>query len=203
MSVLTVFIVGYAQAAGSHESLSDGGAVYVSIYLTCSQVRGALILSMASMLSMRNTDPEYPITITQADYFSSDGKRLVRHIKDPQELAPLASSHTYIREKDSQGGPGANFVVKWRAEKKVNQTIMEGIMLGLTSGQGVSFVSPGRVIETHQPDHAYQEKLLMLHALSCPLYVNCPASSVVFSGLFQAFWPPRFCCLLPSQVLGG
>jgi len=36
--------------------------------------------------------------------------------------------------------------VNWRSDKWVNQPIIEGVMLGLSSGQGVSFICPGRIL---------------------------------------------------------
>jgi len=72
-----------------------------------------------------------------------------RYIKEHLELGPLASTHFYIKEYDKRGGPGANFIVKWRSANKVNKPIIEGIMLGLTSGQGLSFTCPGQIIKEH------------------------------------------------------
>jgi Protein of unknown function (DUF3124) len=47
----------------------------------------------------------------------------------------------------TRGGPGANFIVKWGAEKKVNQPIVEALML--ETGTGVSFSSTGKIITGH------------------------------------------------------
>jgi hypothetical protein len=104
---------------------------------------------LAAMLMIRNTDPKYPITILKADYYENDGAMIESYIKEQVELKPLASTHFYIKEYDKRGGPGANFIVKWQSRKRVNQPIIEGIMLGLTSGQGVSFICPGQVIIEH------------------------------------------------------
>ena len=39
-----------------------------------------------------------------------------------------------------------NFIVKWRSKENMTPPIIEGIMLGTMSGQGISFVCPGITI---------------------------------------------------------
>jgi hypothetical protein len=51
-----------------------------------------------------------------------------------------------LAEGDTVGGSGANFLVKWQAKSKVNPPLIEGVMIGTRSGQGISFVSRGQVI---------------------------------------------------------
>ena len=97
------------------------------------------------MLSIRNTDTKYSITIFAVDYYDSHGKKIESYIKNPVTLNPLASNYYYIKEYDTRGGAGANFIVKWSAKNKVNQPIIEGLMIGL-GGKGVAFICPGQVI---------------------------------------------------------
>ncbi|MEW6215923.1 MAG: DUF3124 domain-containing protein [Nitrospirota bacterium] len=63
------------------------------------------------------------------------------------KLKPLESTHIYIKEYDKRGGPGANFIVKWQAERKINHPIIEGIMLD--TRHGISFICPGQIITEH------------------------------------------------------
>ncbi len=133
--------------ANSQIQRSAGETVYVSIYSNVYSGPKKSAFQLAAMLSIRNTDPRHPITVLQADYYDNSGKMIEGYIKEQFELGPLASTHLYIKEYDKRGGPGANFIVKWRAEHQVNQPLIEGIMLGLKSGQGVSFICPGRIIE--------------------------------------------------------
>ena len=44
---------------------------------------------------------------------------------------------------------GANFIVRWSAEREMNSPIIECLMIGTQSGQGISFVSSGKVIKEH------------------------------------------------------
>jgi hypothetical protein len=121
----------------------------VSIYSNVFSGPKKLPFQLAAMLSIRNTDPKYPITVLRVDYYDDNGKMIEKYIEKQLDLGPFASAHFYVKEYDKRGGPGANFIVKWRSAHKVNRPIIEGIMLGLTSGQGLSFTCPGQSIDEH------------------------------------------------------
>ncbi|HEY4613178.1 MAG TPA: DUF3124 domain-containing protein, partial [Bacteroidota bacterium] len=73
--------------------------------------------------------------------------RLVKkYFEQPVILRPLETKFVFISAKDAGGGVGANFIVRWNAEKEINAPIIECLMSGTKSGQGISFVSPGQVI---------------------------------------------------------
>lgn len=146
---LWLFLFGSYAGADSTAGLSKGATVYVSIYSHLYAGPKAITYNLASMLSIRNTDPKFSITITFADYYNSEGKLVERYLKEPITLRPLATKHFYIHEYDTSGGSGANFIVKWQSKKMVNKPIIEGIMTGLRSGQGVSFRCPGQEITEH------------------------------------------------------
>ncbi len=126
--------------------LSRGETVYVPVYANVFSAPRALPFSLATILSIRNTDLDQPLTVTAADFYDTGGRLLKRFYAAPVTLAPLESVHVYIPEKESSGGTGANFIVRWRAAQSINAPIIECVMLGTRSGQGISFVSPGRVI---------------------------------------------------------
>jgi hypothetical protein len=65
------------------------------------------------------------------------------------ELKPLASTDFFVAADDKIGGSGANFIVEWVAEKTVNEPVVEAIAIGTSSSQGISFVSPGKVLKQH------------------------------------------------------
>jgi hypothetical protein len=51
-----------------------------------------------------------------------------------------------VAEDEKGGGSGANFLVKWKSDTEVNPPIIESIMIGAQSSQGISFTSRGRAI---------------------------------------------------------
>jgi hypothetical protein len=135
--------------AKSQHRLSTGETVYVSAYSHVFSGPKKLPFQLASLLSIRNTDLKYPITVLKVEYYDSNGRLANKFIKERFELGPLASRHFYTQEYNKKAGPGANFIVKWRSVNRVNQPIIECIMLGLKSGQGLSFNCPGKIIKEH------------------------------------------------------
>jgi hypothetical protein len=97
-------------------------------------------------LSIRNVDPKHQIKIILVDYYETQGKLLKKHIDKPILLRSLESFRFVIPQKDKSGGSGANFIIEWRSDKFVNPPIVESIMIGTQSSQGVSFTSRGQEI---------------------------------------------------------
>jgi hypothetical protein len=101
-------------------------------------------------LSIRNIDPKHQIRITLVDYYETQGKRLKKYIDKPVILNPLQSLRYVIPERDKSGGSGANFMVEWKSDKMVNPPIVESVMIGTQTQQGISFTSRGRVVRLSQ-----------------------------------------------------
>jgi hypothetical protein len=102
---------------------------------------------ITATLSLRNTDLAHPIVIETVDYYDSAGEKIRTHLEQPLELAPLASFEVVVPKDDQTGGVGANFIVAWRAADAVSDPVVEAVMISTISQQGISFVSPGRVIQ--------------------------------------------------------
>jgi hypothetical protein len=141
--LLVFFCPAYANAKSDIE-LSSGESVYVSIYSNVYTGPKAVRYELAAMLSIRNTDPKNSITIIKADYYDTGGKKIDSYVTKPIKLKPLESTYIYLKEYDKRGGPGANFIVKWQSENKVNHPIIEGVMIG--SYRGISFICPGQIV---------------------------------------------------------
>lgn len=127
-------------------NLSEGQTVYVPVYSHIYVVKGH-IYDLGISLSIRNTDPTHPITILSANYNDSDGKLVRNYVESPIQVRPLASKDFFVHESDTAGGLGASFLVKWKSTSKVNEPIIEGVMAGTRSAQGISFVSRGKAIK--------------------------------------------------------
>ncbi len=126
---------------------SQGQTIYVPAYshIYFGNKERPLLLSVT--LSIRNIDQKNTMTVTAVEYYQSDGV-LVRHfLQEPVKLPPLGSVRYVVNESDNTGGSGANFIVKWQADKKINPPITETVMIGTQSQLGISFSSRGEVIE--------------------------------------------------------
>ena len=135
--------------AESETKLSKGETVYVPIYSNLFIGSAKEKFQLSALLSVRNTDPKYTITIMKADYYDTDGRKIKSHIYQPVQLEPLASKYYFVEPQDTRGGEGANYLVTWRAEQDVNQPIVEAVMLNVYNRQGVVFRCPGKIITEH------------------------------------------------------
>ncbi len=120
--------------------------VYSQIYHHNSQNHA---MNLSATLSIRNTDLANSIIITSVRYYDTDGKLIRQDIKSPVELKPLASTDFFIAADDTSGGSGANFIVEWVALKTVYEPVIEAVMISTSSNQGISFISPAKVLKQH------------------------------------------------------
>ncbi|MHB8988409.1 MAG: DUF3124 domain-containing protein [Desulfobulbia bacterium] len=143
--LLSVPMTAYADGA---MDLSKGQTVYVPAYSHIYVGNRERPFLLTITLSIRNIDAKNPVTITAADYYDTKGKRIRKYLEQPVSLGPWESIRYIVPQKDKSGGSGANFVVEWSAEKDVNPVLVETIMIGAESQQGISFTSRGQAIST-------------------------------------------------------
>jgi len=136
-----------ASQADSDIVLSDGQTVYLPIYSHIYSGLKGNPFSLAAALSIRNPDPGHPITLVSVKFYDSDGKLVKQYLDNPAELKAMASTRYILTESDTGGGSGANFLAKWTSKAKVSLPLVEGVMIGTRSGQGISFASRGQVIK--------------------------------------------------------
>jgi len=125
-----------------------GQTIYVPVYSHIYHQNKKQTFDLAVTLSIRNTDLSNPIVITSVQYYDSDGKLVRKYIERPIEIAANASTDFFVDTTDTSGGSGAKFIVEWVAQTEVSEPIVESIMIGSGFQQGISFVSPGRVIKS-------------------------------------------------------
>jgi hypothetical protein len=133
-------------AATSDIRLSKGQTVYVPVYSNVFAGPRRLPLQLAATLSIRNSDMKSSFRISTIDYYDTAGRLIRRYLQQPVAVPPLATHYIHIEEKDTAGGFGANYIVRWQADREINAPVIECVMIGATGGQGISFVSPGQEI---------------------------------------------------------
>ncbi|MFH1153249.1 MAG: DUF3124 domain-containing protein [Pseudomonadota bacterium] len=132
--------------SGECPGLSDGQTLYVPAYSHIYAGSRETPFLLTVTLSIRNIDPENPITVAAVDYYETQGKFLRKYLDKPVVLKPLESIQYIVPEKDRAGGSGANFMVVWNSGRPVNPPIVETVMIGTQSQQGISFTSRGQMI---------------------------------------------------------
>ena len=126
---------------------SRGQTVYVPAYSHVFTGPRSNPYNLAITLALRNTAPRDSMVVTAIDYYDHSGRLIRRYAPSPLGLPPLASSYIHLEEKDTSGGFAPKFIVRWEAPRPISAPVIEAVMIGATSGQGISFISQGQVIQ--------------------------------------------------------
>lgn len=124
-----------------------GQTIYVPIYSHIYHEDPSKMTLLAGTMSIRNTDPKSAIYLTSIAYHGTDGKLVDELCKLPIILEPMATADIVVPRRHTQGGSGANFLVKWVADKKVSPPLTEAVMISAGASRNLSFVSRGIVTE--------------------------------------------------------
>ncbi|WP_130470025.1 DUF3124 domain-containing protein [Candidatus Magnetaquicoccus inordinatus] len=156
---LALFLLVTDAQAMENPPLAMGQMVYVPVYSSVLygnvNERGqAKEILLSAMLSVRNTDPVHGMTIQSVTYYDTHGTRLREYLNQPKALKPMGSADFFVEYRERSGGTGANFVVTWRAERPINQPIMETVHLFSWGAQSQSFISRGQVIRPAQENES-------------------------------------------------
>jgi hypothetical protein len=147
MVILAVLVLSMPAFAGRKFIVSKGQTVYVPVYSHIYQGKKGSPYNLSALLSLRNVDYTHSITITSVRYYGSDGQFIKEHFKNPVVIPPMGTKEVHIKEQDTEGGSGANFTVKWVGGTEVSVPVIQAVMIGTASTQGISFVCDGVVIE--------------------------------------------------------
>ncbi len=128
--------------------IASGQTLYVPVYSHIYHHNRQEIFELAVTLSIRNTDLTNPIIVTSVRYHNSEGKLVKQYLERPIQLDALASTDFFINRNDTSGGLGANFIVEWVAQTEISEPIVEAVMIGTDFQQGISFISPSKVIKS-------------------------------------------------------
>ncbi len=123
-----------------------GQTVYIPVYSHIYSGNKERPFNLAVTLSIRNTDPGGSLTLEMVDYYDSAGKLVRHYLEKAIVLEPLATTRYVVKESDTTGGSGANFLVRWKSSETINSPLIESIMIGTQSQQGISFTSRGQVL---------------------------------------------------------
>ena len=129
------------------ESAAVRRVVYVPVYSHIYHRDQHRFIDLAITLSIRNTDPEHPVTLTAAHYYDTRGRRVRSYVRHPARLGPMATVEFVVENRDREGGSGANFLVELTAARNATEPVVEAVMVGGSGPLSVSFLSTGRVLQ--------------------------------------------------------
>jgi hypothetical protein len=147
-----VLLSSFAFGQGSADR-TNGQILYLPIYshIWHGEVdrNGQPMKTLVSVsVSIRNTDPAKAIRITSAQYFDTDGKKLREYVPAPRTIAPMGTYEIFIPGSDDTGGSGANFVITWKSDAKVNAPMVQALHANLPAGRSIAFITSARPIDT-------------------------------------------------------
>lgn len=128
-------------------ALEQQEMVYIPIYSDIYYVDSKHTFSLTATLSIRNTSFKDSIYVFSIDYYNSGGQKVRRYNESTLLIKPMESVEFVVENKDDTGGVGANFVVEWGAKPGAQKPYFQGVMIGTTGQQGISFTTEGIVIQ--------------------------------------------------------
>ncbi len=142
------------QAVGRELKKNIRQTIYVPVYSNIIIRKRAILkhkeanvhFNLSVNVSVHNTDPHTSITLTRGDYYDTEGNMLKQFVTEPIVVKPMASTFFFVEQRDTKGGPGANFIISWHADRLVNEPIVEGVTFGASGNHTASFISEGRPI---------------------------------------------------------
>lgn len=142
-----VFALGAAHAQAQSPALrSAGQTLYLPIYSHIwhgdSDRSGQPAKTLVSVsVSIRNTDARQAIRVTSAQYFDTDGKRLREYLDAPKLIGPMGTYELFVPRSDDTGGSGANFIIRWKADKPASAPVVQGLHANLPAGRSIAFTT--------------------------------------------------------------
>ena len=130
------------------EDVVAGQTVYVPVYSHIYSRDTRMTFDLTVTLSIRNTDREAAIFVTRVDYHDMGGRVVREYLDSPLRLDALASTDFVIEESDRTGRSAPSFIVEWIADRPVSQPVVQAVMIGTMSQQGISFLADGVVLES-------------------------------------------------------
>ena len=131
------------------DELKEIHLVYVPVYSHI-YYRGGAPYELETTLSIRNVDNDRSIFVESVEYYDTAGDLEKKHVDRLIRLAPLQTIEFLIESRDSSGGSGANFLVRWGAMTEVDKPMIETIMVGAAGTQGISFGRSGSEISLRE-----------------------------------------------------
>lgn len=144
-------LAAYAPGAIKPDELTTRQAVYVPIYSHVYYDGGRPFL-LESTLSIRNTDRTRPIYVQGVRYYDTSGKLARAYVEQLIKLEPLQTIEFLVKQRDTTGGSGANFIVEWGAPGTVDTPVIEAVMMGVDGAHSIAFARSGSVLNAGAPN---------------------------------------------------
>ncbi|WP_026451307.1 DUF3124 domain-containing protein [Aequorivita capsosiphonis] len=130
------------KSIAERDSVHSTHKVYVPVYSNMYQRTRNERTLLTSTLSIHNTSETDTLYINRIDYYNTDGKFVRKYIESTIFLNTFETLEYVVDEKDESGGSGANFVIEWYGNKKLNP-LFQAVMIGGLGNKTFSFTTEG------------------------------------------------------------
>ncbi|MBA6154226.1 DUF3124 domain-containing protein [Gelidibacter maritimus] len=127
------------------DSLYETKKVYVPVYSDIYQRTRNERTLLTSTLSIHNTSETDTLYISRIDYYNTEGKLVRKYIESTIFLTTFETLEYVVDEEDKTGGSGANFVIEWYGNEKLNP-LFQAVMIGGLGNKSFSFTTEGVAI---------------------------------------------------------
>jgi len=124
-----------------------GEYVYVPVYSSVYFKDSTKLFNLTATLNIRNTDRNADLYLQEINYYNSKGSLVKKFLTRILKVKPLETFDIVIAEDDTSGGTGASFIIKWVSKDKIQDPIIEAVMISTRQGVGLSFITNGKVIK--------------------------------------------------------
>lgn len=130
------------KAVKKTDSIYKTKKVYVPVYSDIYQRTRQERTSLTSTLSIHNTSETDTLYISRIDYYNTAGKFVRKYIESPIYLNTFETLEYVVDEADNTGGSGANFIIEWYGNDKLNP-LFQAVMIGGLGNKSFSFTTEG------------------------------------------------------------
>ena len=150
------FVSGSVAVEDEVVSLDDievvtGQTIYVPAYSEIFFEDTDRTWDFAVTLAVHNTNLDKSIIVKSVKYYDTNGQLVKEFLPEPIRLDKLVTRGYLVGRSDNRGGIGANFVVEWVADAEVTPPVVEAVLISAAGTQGLSLITPGRVIAEFGP----------------------------------------------------
>ena len=145
--LITIFCLTLPSNAFSLIRRVKSQTVYSSVYSHIYYGDRENFILLSSTISIRNTDRQTGIILLSIDYYDTKGILIEQLQTNPISIGPLETVRYVIKESDKRGGSGAKCLIRWKSDTPVTEPLIEAVMIGTRSQQGISFTSQVIAIE--------------------------------------------------------
>ena len=81
--------------------------------------------------------------VNKVDFFDSKGSLIRTYVPRTIAIGPLASAEFIVEYQEKQGGAGASFIIDGGSHNVSAKPLIQAVMIGTLSQQGISFITEG------------------------------------------------------------